>query len=96
MTELPAELQALAALLDAQPGHVQVAFQYCLALLMVEDGKASLIATTPGESGAICTFQTVAGKETPRLTHLDDIVENCCHRRAAFFLRRIGGGSKTE
>ena len=61
MTDLPPELQALSALLDAQPGHVQTAFQYCLALLMVEAGKAALIATTPGESGAICTFQTVAG-----------------------------------
>lgn len=60
LTDLPPELQVLAALLDAQPGHVQAVFQYCLALLMVEGGKASLIATTPGESGAICTFQTVA------------------------------------
>jgi len=51
MTPLPPELQALAALLDAQPGHVQAAFQYCLALLMVEAGKAALIATTPAKAG---------------------------------------------
>lgn len=58
---LPPELEALAALLDAQPGPVQVIFQYCLAILMVEADKAELIATTPGEAGMICTFRTVAG-----------------------------------
>ena len=58
---LPPELQALAALLDIQPGPVQVAFQYCVAMLMVEAGKATLIATAPGEAGLVCTFRTVAG-----------------------------------
>lgn len=51
----------LHALLDAQPGPVQAIFQYALALLMVEAGKARLISVEPGESGAICTFETVAG-----------------------------------
>lgn len=61
MTNLPPELQQLAALLDAQPGPVQAAFQYCLALLMAEAGKAEMIATRPSESGTICTFRTAAG-----------------------------------
>lgn len=62
MTELPPELAAFAALLDAQPGPVQGAFQYCLAVAMVEMGKGELIKTEPGETGgAICTFQTAAG-----------------------------------
>lgn len=62
MTTLPPELQQLAAILDAQPGHVQAMVQYALALLMVEADKAELIATTPGESGGtICTFKTMAG-----------------------------------
>ncbi len=63
MTEsnLPPELTAFAALLDAQPGPVQVAFQYCLALLMVRAGKARLTAVTAGEAGPLCTFETVAG-----------------------------------
>lgn len=58
---LSPELQAFAALLDALPGPVQAAFQYALALLMVEAGKARIIGALPGESGAICTFETVAG-----------------------------------
>jgi len=61
MNNLPSELQALSILLDAQPGPVQTAFQYCLALLMVEGGQATIIATSPGESGPICTFQTAVG-----------------------------------
>lgn len=61
MTAFPPELAALAALLDAQPGPVQQAFQYCLAMLLVEGGKARLVATIPSEAGLLCTFETVAG-----------------------------------
>ena len=63
MAELPPELIALAKLLDAQTKPVQAAFQYCLALLMVEAGKAELVATTGGEDGTLCTFRTIAGDE---------------------------------
>ena len=59
--QLPPELQQLASFLDAQPGPIQIAFQYCLSVLMVEAGKAKLINTEPGENGAMCTFQTAAG-----------------------------------
>lgn len=63
MTEesLPVELQAFAALLDAQPGPVQTIFRYCLSMAMVEAGKAKLVKTQPGEGGSMCTFETVAG-----------------------------------
>lgn len=61
MTDLPLELQQLAALLDAQPAHVQTNFQYCVALLMAEAGKAELVETIASESGPLCTFETVAG-----------------------------------
>lgn len=60
--DLPPELSALAALLDAQPGRVQQAFQYYVALIMVEGGKAKLVSTTPGEAGTLCTFETLAGE----------------------------------
>ncbi len=60
-SSLPPELQAFAAVLDAQPGQVQINFQYVLAMLMVEDDKAQLIKTEPGENGAYCTFRTIAG-----------------------------------
>ena len=63
MAELPPELTALAKLLEAQTKPVQAAFQYCLALLMVEAGKAELVAATVGEEGTLCTFRTVAGDE---------------------------------
>ena len=63
MDQLPPELIALAKLLDAQTKPVQAAFQYCLALMMVEAGKAELVATVPGDEGLICTFRTIAGDE---------------------------------
>ncbi len=44
MTDLPPELSALASLVDAQPAPVREAFRYCLALAMVEAGKARLVA----------------------------------------------------
>jgi hypothetical protein len=61
MNDLPPELQQFAAILDAQPGPVQAAFQYAICLLMVEAGKMRLVETWPGETGAICVFETLAG-----------------------------------
>jgi hypothetical protein len=61
-TDLAPELSALASLVDAQPAPVRAVFRYCLALAMVEAGKACLVAAEPGEAGAVCTFETVAGK----------------------------------
>jgi hypothetical protein len=55
-------LSAFAALLDAQPEPVRAAFNYCLALVMVEAGKARLVETQPGEAGTICVFESVAGQ----------------------------------
>jgi hypothetical protein len=42
---------------------VRQAFNYCLALMMVEAGKAHVIETLPGEAGQVCTFETVAGEQ---------------------------------
>ncbi len=61
-TDLPLEFSALASLVDAQPAPVREAFRYCLALAMVEAGKACLVAAEPGETGVVCTFETVAGE----------------------------------
>ncbi len=41
---------------------MQDAFRYCLALAMVEAGKARLVGQEPGEAGAVCTFETAAGE----------------------------------
>jgi hypothetical protein len=60
MSNLPLELQQLAAILDAQPGPVQVAFQYALSLLIVEASKMQLVETVPGENGLYCVFETTA------------------------------------
>ena len=60
-TNLPPELAAFASLVDAQPAPVRAAFQYCLALAMVEAGKARLLETRPGASSPYCTFETSAG-----------------------------------
>ena len=40
MTDLPPDLAAFASLLDAQPEPARAAFAYCLAVAMVQDGKA--------------------------------------------------------
>ncbi len=61
ITDLPPGLAAFASLLDAQPAPARDAFNYCLALMMVEAGKARLVETVPGESGEVCTFKTVTG-----------------------------------
>ncbi len=61
MTDLPPELAHFASFLDAQPGPVQVAFQHCLAVMMVEASKAELAETRPGEQGAVCVFKAAAG-----------------------------------
>ena len=58
----PYDFSALASLLDAQPEPVRTMFQYCLALAMVEMGKGRLVGRIPGESGPICTFETVKGE----------------------------------
>jgi hypothetical protein len=55
-------LTTLASLIDAQPAPVREAFRYCLALAMVEAGKACLVAVEPGEAGAVCTFELSAGE----------------------------------
>jgi hypothetical protein len=43
MTDLPPELAMFAPLLDVQPAMFRDAFNYCLAMLMVEAGKARLV-----------------------------------------------------
>jgi hypothetical protein len=59
---LPPELAAFASLLDAQPAPARDAFRYCLALAMVEAGKARLVETVPGENGPVCVFESSAGE----------------------------------
>ena len=63
MTDLPPELSALSSLIDAQSAPAREAFRYCLALAMVEAGKARLVGQEPGEAGAVCIFETVAGEQ---------------------------------
>ena len=53
--------QQLAAFLDAQPGNVQTLFRCRLSLRVVEAVQVKSVATTPGDEGAVCTFETVAG-----------------------------------
>jgi hypothetical protein len=62
MSGFPPELSAFASLLDAQPAPVRDAFNYCLALLMVEAGKARLVEMVPGENRPVCVFESSAGE----------------------------------
>ena len=59
--EFSPRLARLTSLLDVQPGPIQALIQYCLALIMVEAGKAKLISITPGDTGPLCTFETTTG-----------------------------------
>ncbi len=63
---------AFACLLDAQPEPARAAFAYCLAVAMVQAGKARLVETRAGDASAVCVFETVAGDTfsmaKPRIT----------------------------
>ena len=89
---LPPELQLLADLVDAQPEHIQVIFRYCLAMLLVEGGRAELLRTEPSDSGALCTFQTVAGDifTLPRPV-LDEETERMMIEKLCQILEEEGG-----
>ncbi len=63
MPHVPQDFSAVASLLDAQPEPVRAMFHYCLAMAMVEAGKARLIGQEPGEAGAVCTFETATGEQ---------------------------------
>ena len=63
MPNLPPDFSAIASLLDAQPEPVRAMYHYCLALAMVEAGKARLLGQEPGEAGAVCTFETATGEQ---------------------------------
>jgi hypothetical protein len=60
MTELSPKLAAFVSLLDAQPAPVREAFRYCLALAMVEAGKARQAKTVSGENGPVSMFESSA------------------------------------
>ena len=60
--KLPPQATQLASLFDVQPGPIQALVQYCLALVMVEAGKAKLVSTIPGDTGLLCTFKTATGE----------------------------------
>ena len=72
VAHLPPDLAAFASLLDAQPEPARAAFAYCLAVPMVQAGKARLVETRPGDAPPICVFKTVAGDTfsiaKPRMT----------------------------
>ena len=63
MPNLPPDFSAIASLLDAQPEPVRAMYHYCLALAMVEAGRARLLGQEPGEAGAVCTFETATGEQ---------------------------------
>jgi hypothetical protein len=55
MTDLPPKLAAFAYLFDAQPAPARDAFNYCLALMMVEAGKARLVRDSSRREWCECT-----------------------------------------
>jgi hypothetical protein len=60
--KLPPQAAQLSSLFDVQPGPIQGLVKYCLALVMVESGKAKLVSTIPGDTGLLCTFKTATGE----------------------------------
>jgi hypothetical protein len=61
MPDLPPELELFSSLADAQPAPVRAALHYCLAVVMVEAGKARVVETLPGDTSPICVYETMAG-----------------------------------
>ena len=59
--ETPA-LLAIAHQLGLEPAVTQVAFAYCLCLLMVEAGRMRLVSKTPGDDGPLCHFHSADGE----------------------------------
>lgn len=58
-TSLPPELEAFSTLLSTLPAPTQMAFHYCLCLMMVEAGKMYLLETLPGDAGPVCVFESL-------------------------------------
>jgi len=57
---LPPALDALAHLMDAQPANVRELFQWSLAMLIVEQGKARIIEQHTMDERVYCTYATSA------------------------------------
>jgi hypothetical protein len=60
-SSLPPEFKVLSRLVDAQEPNVRELYQYALALLMVEDGKAEITEQRTVSMREHLTLRTVAG-----------------------------------
>ena len=66
--KLPPDLLAVGKLIELQPPDVRELFQYALAMVMVEQGKARILERHATEAGELYTLST-AGGETIYLNH---------------------------
>jgi hypothetical protein len=55
------QFEPFRALFESKPARVRKAYDYCLCLLMVENGEMELIKTVPGVTTPICMFKAVSG-----------------------------------
>jgi hypothetical protein len=58
---LPPKFEYLAALIDQRPPRVREAFHFCLAVLLEESGKATLLNTSQVDGRTHYSYHTVAG-----------------------------------
>jgi hypothetical protein len=84
--KIPPELAQLTSPFEAQPALMQLLVQYCLALVLVETGKAKFISTIPSDNGPICMFETARGE---RLSLTRPPVSDQQEQEVKQWLRRI-------
>ena len=61
-SDLPFDLEMLARIIDGQPSDVRELFHYALAMLLIEDGKADIVAQSTTDARQWLTIRTVAGE----------------------------------
>ncbi len=61
-TDLPPELDLFARILDGQPPQVREVFHYALAMLLVEDGKATIVEQRTIDARKWIYIRTSAGE----------------------------------
>src|SRR2546423_12067304 len=75
--KLPPDLEAVGKLIDLQPPDVRELFQYALAMVMVEKGKARILERQATDDGEVYTLSTVDGQmiSIPKPKVRDEYIE---------------------
>src|SRR5438105_11821289 len=75
--KLPPDLEAVGKLIELQSPDVRELFQYALAMVMVEQGKARILERHATEAGELYTLSTAGGEtiSIPKPQVRDEYIE---------------------